>query len=239
VELTTTGSFVQDTLKNALAHRRWRGTDRSQVRTRMMETANLRRPKSGLWERKNLFQIGKAPSLFRRFRDQLAGRERQVRLAPIPNIPIFQDPAEIERQIVIKLESAQREVEDLKPLLKAYLKLGSYAGELEQRTHEMNLLNKMGDMLLTCDTTEEAYEIIQQQAQQIFPVKVGALYVSTLKDNIIELKREAVWGECLLAIPEFARNDCWAVRINHIYRVRRCCCFSPSRLQRQAAPRCG
>jgi len=40
-----------------------------------------------------------------------------------------------------------------------------------QSSHELN------DLLLSCHNSREAYDVIQQQAQQILPVKVGALYI--------------------------------------------------------------
>jgi len=140
------------------------------------------------------------------------------------------DAAEIQRLIVSFLSSAQREVENIKPWLQAYLTLGTQADEkerhtqemkllLERRTREINLLNELDDLLLSCRNSREAYEVIQQKAQQIFPVKVGALYVSAAKEGGM-LRREAVWGELLLAIPEFAPEDCWAWRRNRIYRIR-------------------
>jgi diguanylate cyclase (GGDEF)-like protein len=149
-----------------------------------------------------------------------------VRLAAIS-----MDAAEIQRLISTFLNSAQREVENAKPWLQAYLTLGTQVDEqerraqemkllLERRTRQINLLNELDDLLLSCHNSREAYDVIQQQAQQILPVKVGALYISTAKDGISVLKREAVWGECLLAVPEFAPEDCWAWRRNRIYRVR-------------------
>jgi diguanylate cyclase (GGDEF)-like protein len=130
------------------------------------------------------------------------------------------DAAEIHRLIVSMMGAAQRELDNVKPLLQTFMKLETYADELEQRTREMNLLNKMGDLLLSCLDPREAYEVVQQQAQEIFPAKVGALYISRLEGNTIMLKREAVWGECLLAMPEFAPESCWAWRRNRVHFVR-------------------
>jgi diguanylate cyclase (GGDEF)-like protein len=130
------------------------------------------------------------------------------------------DAAEIQRLIFTMMNAAQRELDSMKPLLQTFMKLEAYADELEQRTREMNLLNKMGDLLLSCLYPREAYDVVQQQAQEIFPAKVGALYISTSEGNTIKFKREAVWGECLLAVPEFTPEDCWAWRRNRVHFVR-------------------
>ena len=71
-------------------------------------------------------------------------------------------------------------------LQEANRKLEAWVSELEQRTHEMTLLNEMGDILRACLTTEEAYNVIVRVAQQIFPVQVGALYVIGPSRDVVE-----------------------------------------------------
>ncbi len=95
-------------------------------------------------------------------------------------------------------------------LQKANLKLEAWVTELEERTHEMTLLNDMGDILRACLTTEEAYNVIVRVAQQIFPVQVGALYVIAPSRNLVE--SVAVWGEAALAERSFTPQECWALR---------------------------
>jgi diguanylate cyclase (GGDEF)-like protein/PAS domain S-box-containing protein len=95
-------------------------------------------------------------------------------------------------------------------LQKANQKLEAWVSELEQRTHEMTLLNDMGDILRACLTTEEAYNVIVRVAQQIFPVKVGALYVIAPSRNLVE--SVAVWGDASLAERSFTPHECWALR---------------------------
>jgi diguanylate cyclase (GGDEF)-like protein len=130
------------------------------------------------------------------------------------------DAAEIQKLIFNGMNAAQRELEGVKPLMQIYMKLGAYADELERRTREMNLLRQMGELLLSCLSPAEAYDVVQQQAQEIVPAKVGALYISTGDAGTARLRREAVWGECLLAVPEFAAEGCWAWRRNRVHAVR-------------------
>ena len=84
----------------------------------------------------------------------------------------------------------------------------------------MTLLNDMGDILRACLTTEEAYNVIVRVAQQIFPVKVGALYVIAPSRNSVEAV--AVWGDPALAervlfsagmLGAAPRPDCTGSRI--------------------------
>lgn len=89
-------------------------------------------------------------------------------------------------------------------------KLEAWVDELQQRTREMTLLNEMGDILRACFTTEEAYGVIVRVAQQIFPAKVGALYVIGTSRNVVE--SAAVWGDPELAETSFSPPECWALR---------------------------
>jgi diguanylate cyclase (GGDEF)-like protein/PAS domain S-box-containing protein len=95
-------------------------------------------------------------------------------------------------------------------LHEANQKLEAWVNELEQRTREMTLLNDMGDILRACLTTEEAYNVIVQVAQQIFPVRVGALYIIAPSRNTVEAA--AVWGDASLAERVFTPQECWALR---------------------------
>jgi len=95
-------------------------------------------------------------------------------------------------------------------LQKANQQLEAWVSELEERTHEMTLLNELGDILRACLTTEEAYNVIARVAQQIFPIRVGALYVIAPSRNLVE--QVAVWGDASLAEHSFVPQECWALR---------------------------
>jgi diguanylate cyclase (GGDEF)-like protein/PAS domain S-box-containing protein len=95
-------------------------------------------------------------------------------------------------------------------LHQANQKLEAWVNELEQRTHEMTMLNDMGDILRACFSTEEAYSVIVRVAQQIFPVQVGALYVIAPSRNMVEAA--AVWGDASLVERAFPPHECWGLR---------------------------
>ncbi len=95
-------------------------------------------------------------------------------------------------------------------LQEANQKLEAWVNELEQRTREMTLLNEMGDTLRAFLTTEEAYNVIVRTAQQIFPVRVGALYVIAPSRHVVEAV--AVWGDPALAERSFSPQECWGLR---------------------------
>jgi diguanylate cyclase (GGDEF)-like protein/PAS domain S-box-containing protein len=92
--------------------------------------------------------------------------------------------------------------------------------ELEQRSHEIALLNQMGDLLQTCLNAEEAYAVIGQSARQLFPDEAGALYMISASRDVVEAV--AVWGQSPFGSAQdkpaevlecvFAPQDCWALR---------------------------
>ncbi len=89
-------------------------------------------------------------------------------------------------------------------------KLMASVKELEFRSHNRTLLNEMGDLLQTCLTVEEAYDIIAKFAQQLFPGESGALCI--LDDSQNNVETVATWGESSCTESIFAPEDCWALR---------------------------
>ena len=97
-----------------------------------------------------------------------------------------------------------------KALKEANENLKTWVNELERRTRESNLLNEMGDLLVSSLTSEEAYKVIAQFAQRLFPGESGAACVISTSRNLVEAV--AVWGESPPGERVFAPDDCWALR---------------------------
>jgi len=96
-------------------------------------------------------------------------------------------------------------------------KLNGWVQELERRAREINLLNKMGELLQTCATDEEAHAIITRFAQRLFPEESGALCLFSHSRNFIEAT--VVWGDHPPAEHVFAPDECWALRRVQPHRV--------------------
>lgn len=81
--------------------------------------------------------------------------------------------------------------------------------ESRQRTHEVTLLNELGELLQMCVSFEEASSVIARMGPHFFPGASGALYLTSASRNVVE--RSAGWGDrdCTEA---FAPEDCWALR---------------------------
>jgi diguanylate cyclase (GGDEF)-like protein/PAS domain S-box-containing protein len=83
--------------------------------------------------------------------------------------------------------------------------------ELELRTKQMTLLNEMGSLLDCCGTVKEAFSVVANSMQKLFPeVPSGALYVvESSRQLIAEVVR---WGRIGLSEPTFSPNACWSLR---------------------------
>ncbi|MEJ2110037.1 MAG: diguanylate cyclase [Acidobacteriota bacterium] len=135
-------------------------------------------------------------------------KDKKRIILEISTRPVFRGGKPVAIQGIARdiTESKQTEEE----LQKANHQLEAWVSELEERTHEMTLLNDMGDILRACLTTEEAYNVIVRVAQQIFPVLVGSLYVIAPSRNVVESVAE--WGDISLIERTFDPQECWALR---------------------------
>jgi diguanylate cyclase (GGDEF)-like protein len=89
--------------------------------------------------------------------------------------------------------------------------------ELELRSREMSQLAKLGDLLQSCETSEEAYRVIAQTAGPLFAGDSGVLY--ELTENRTAVEQVAAWGENSSSGSVFAPSDCWALRRGRMYVV--------------------
>src|SRR5258706_979713 len=89
--------------------------------------------------------------------------------------------------------------------------------ELQHHNDKMILLNEMGDLLQSCSMVEEAYTIIGQLGERLFPEQSGALYIINDSQRMVEAA--LAWG---ISPPEqavFALGDCWALRRGRIHSL--------------------
>lgn len=82
--------------------------------------------------------------------------------------------------------------------------------ETEQCNLETNIINFMSEQLQSCLSCTEAYPIIAQHAQDLFPSVSGALFVLDTAHNLVEAM--ATWGPPLVGEQVFPPHDCWALR---------------------------
>jgi diguanylate cyclase (GGDEF)-like protein/PAS domain S-box-containing protein len=92
--------------------------------------------------------------------------------------------------------------------------------EREQRNREIVLLSELGGLLQTCDSIEEAYQVISRQGRKLFPDLNGALY--RLSSSRSDLELVSSWGEpgpWPGAADFFRPEDCWGLRLGRAHCV--------------------
>jgi len=95
-------------------------------------------------------------------------------------------------------------------LEKSNTKLTKTVKELEWRTNEILLLNKLGDLLHACDSEEETYQIVINICRQLFPQDSG--YLCIFDDTQKVLRIVSYWGDSSPDDSEYEHNQCWAIR---------------------------
>jgi PAS domain S-box-containing protein len=89
--------------------------------------------------------------------------------------------------------------------------------KLLRQARETQILKNLGDTLQACNSREEAYPFIALAATELFPGATGALAVPItgtrdLFETATEWGGETRLGEAAWMKPDFAMEDCWALR---------------------------
>jgi len=87
----------------------------------------------------------------------------------------------------------------------------------ERRNSEVMIVNEMGDMLQSCINVEDAYAVIGDFVERLFPQSTGGLYVFTHSRDLLELVTS--WGEQSSLELVFDPEECWALRRNKIHQL--------------------
>jgi len=96
-------------------------------------------------------------------------------------------------------------------------KLLTLVNELQWRDREMQLLNRMNDLLQSCMTQAEAYHVITLSAEELFPGQNGCLAILHTRGQ--DLETVACWGPDVIMGSSFALEACWALRRGQLHEV--------------------
>ena len=89
--------------------------------------------------------------------------------------------------------------------------------ELRWHDQEMQLLNRMNDLLQSCVTQAEAYRVIGLSVGALFPGDSGCLAILPGRDKPLEVT--ARWGSEVNMESTFSLEDCWALRRGQLHEV--------------------
>jgi diguanylate cyclase (GGDEF)-like protein/PAS domain S-box-containing protein len=96
-------------------------------------------------------------------------------------------------------------------------KLAALVTELRKRDAEMQLLFRLSDLLQTCNTQDEAYQVVSTMTGELFAGQDGCLAV--LRPGMPDLKVVACWGQTSPVESSFTMDDCWALRQGQPHEV--------------------
>ena len=89
--------------------------------------------------------------------------------------------------------------------------------ELKDKNEKITLLLDMSDVMLACDSIKELSEIIAKYCYKILSFSKGVFYIMHPSKDILEAG--AAWGGPVANVNHFAQDQCWALRLGHIYHV--------------------
>jgi diguanylate cyclase (GGDEF)-like protein/PAS domain S-box-containing protein len=89
--------------------------------------------------------------------------------------------------------------------------------ELQRRDDEMKSLIRLNDLLQSCTTRAEAYQVIALVAVELFAGQSGCLAILSVPDQ--NLETVAHWGDETSLKSSFSAEDCWALRRSKLHEV--------------------
>jgi diguanylate cyclase (GGDEF)-like protein/PAS domain S-box-containing protein len=139
------------------------------------------------------------------------GHHRQVEF--VSNVYVLDDRRVIQCNIRDITARKLTEVE----IQKVNEELVALVAELKKRDQDMQLLNRMNDLLQTCTNKVEAYRVITLIASELFAGQTGCLAILHPRNQHFEVVVR--WGREGLVETFFSGEDCWAMRRGQLHEV--------------------
>ena len=89
--------------------------------------------------------------------------------------------------------------------------------ELEKRDEEMKSFIRLNELLQSCTTQAEAYQVIGLKASELFAGRSGCLAILQAQGR--QLEAAAHWGDQAPLMSTFSLGDCWAMRRGQLHEV--------------------
>jgi diguanylate cyclase (GGDEF)-like protein/PAS domain S-box-containing protein len=94
-------------------------------------------------------------------------------------------------------------------LLQANEQMRQFLNELQDRNRQIALLNELSRLLQAAQTPEEAYRIIGDLSNQLFPLTTGALYLLNSSRTLVHAM--VSWGRLPSDEQTLTPDNCWAL----------------------------
>jgi diguanylate cyclase (GGDEF)-like protein/PAS domain S-box-containing protein len=88
---------------------------------------------------------------------------------------------------------------------------------LRLQNQKLELIRQLNEDLQSCQSLEEACQVVQLKAPALFVGYAGSLALYQPEGNILEVV--AQWGEGPISQPLFFPKDCWGLRRDSLYEV--------------------
>ncbi|MEH2214171.1 diguanylate cyclase [Nostoc sp.] len=82
--------------------------------------------------------------------------------------------------------------------------------ELEAKKRELIYLSDMADMLYSCESEDEVYQVVAFTCSKLFPTMSGCICIIANSKNYVQINR--IWGDKISSKEIFSLSDCWALR---------------------------
>ncbi len=122
-----------------------------------------------------------------------------------------------EKVIQCNIRDISERVRTKDRIRKANEELSALVAELQKHGRDMQQINSMNDLLQTCKTLEEAYQVIGLAMNELFEGQSGGLAILNASGQYLETV--ARWGTEILIDSIFSVDDCWAMRRGQVHEV--------------------
>ncbi|MGJ5632083.1 sensor domain-containing diguanylate cyclase [Nostoc sp. CALU 1950] len=82
--------------------------------------------------------------------------------------------------------------------------------KLEAKKRELIYLSDMTDMLYSCESEDEVYQVVALTCSKLFPNMSGSIYIIANSKNYVQMN--SFWGVKRTSKEIFSLSDCWALR---------------------------
>lgn len=156
-------------------------------------------------------------SLSRSIQLRIVSKDGQARVIDWLVTNLLNDPAI--NGIVLNGRDVTDRVAIEEQLRQANAQLQATIRLLERRNEEYRFFAEMGELLRSCQTLEEAYQVIANFGRWLFPSGNGQLYMVNPSRNLVEAVAGWGTGQPSQDLLVFAPDDCWALRRGRLHVV--------------------
>lgn len=89
-------------------------------------------------------------------------------------------------------------------------------GRIRQRTHEIELMHRLANMLAACNNIEEAQSVVADILPRILGKVNGC--VSLMRSSRNQLVVQLDWGEAWIGSQSFSPDECWSLRKGRVHQ---------------------